>query len=97
MTDNSDKLCIDLCSGLGGFSRAFKDAGWEVVTVDVEERFLPTVVADVRNLGSRTLELATKKKSFRAYAKVIVLSSPPCTFFSRAAGLGIIREGTGRV
>ena len=40
------RLSIELCSGLKGFSQAFADAGWEVVTVDVDPSFAPSIVAD---------------------------------------------------
>lgn len=45
------KLCIDLCAGLGGFSRAFKtDPEWEVITVEINKKQKPTICADVRHL-----------------------------------------------
>lgn len=45
------KLCIDLCSGKGGFSSAFKnDVTWDVVTVELKKSFKPTICADVRHL-----------------------------------------------
>ena len=48
---STKKLCIDLCSGLGGFSQAFRDdPAWEVITVDINPKFKPTIVADVCNL-----------------------------------------------
>jgi site-specific DNA-cytosine methylase len=68
------KLCIDLCSGLGGFSQAFKDdPEWEVVTMDIEPKFKPTIVADVNCLPF--------KKDLKPDA---LLMSPPCERFSRA-------------
>lgn len=67
------KHCIDLFAGLGGFSQAFEDAdGWEVTTVDVEERFDPDVQIDVMELGSRGTD------------PDVVLASPPCVDFSVA-------------
>lgn len=41
-------LMLDVCSGLGGASQAFVNAGWRVVTVDVDPRFNPEIVADIR-------------------------------------------------
>jgi site-specific DNA-cytosine methylase len=68
-------VCLDLFAGLGGFSAAFEDADeWEVVTVDVEERFEPDIQADVLNLRPGDLPDAD-----------VVLASPPCTQFSMAA------------
>jgi site-specific DNA-cytosine methylase len=48
------------------------DRGWQVVRVDLEERFRPDVVGDVRSL------------SFREGSFDLVWGSPPCTEFSRA-------------
>jgi len=78
------RLCIDLCSGRGGFSQAFVQAGWEVVTVDIESKFNPTICADVTALSAEKIEEATAKKSFAAYDRIIVLASPPCERFSLA-------------
>lgn len=69
------RVCLDLFSGLGGFSAAFHDSDeWRVVTVDVEERFTPDIQADVMDLRPRDLPDAD-----------VVLASPPCTAFSMAA------------
>ena len=77
-------LCIDLCSGRGGFSRAFVEAGWEVITVDNDWKFKPTIVSDVTRLTSKEIEAKTKLGSFGKYEKVVVLASPPCERFSLA-------------
>lgn len=81
----SDGLCIDLCSGLGGFSRAFVDAGWEVVTVDVEPKFKPTICADVTTMTVQDIEKVLRLGSLGAYSLVVVVASPPCERFSLAA------------
>jgi hypothetical protein len=66
---------LDLCSGLGGASRAFADRGHEVITVDINRKFKPTIVADVRHFTGF-------ENSFD-----VVLAGPPCQGFS-LAGLG---------
>lgn len=69
------RVCLDLFSGLGGFSSAFVDASeWEVVTVDINDEFDPDVCADVLDLRPDDLPQAD-----------VVLSSPPCKTFSFAA------------
>lgn len=69
------KHVLDLFSGLGGFSAAFEDAdGWEVTTVDTEERFDPDVVADVLEL--RPTDFDTDYD--------VVLAGHPCTIFTTA-------------
>lgn len=76
-SDNSgnERICLDLFAGLGGFSQAFEDAdGWEVVTVELEDRFDPDIQADIMQLRPGDLTDAD-----------LVLASPPCTQFSMAA------------
>jgi hypothetical protein len=69
------RTCLDLFAGLGGFSQAFEDAdGWRVVQVDIEERFDPDIQADVMDLRPADLP-----------APDLVLASPPCNVFSKAA------------
>ena len=70
------KLCIDLCSGLGGLSQAFMDAGWEVVRVDNDPKFAPDILADVREL--------LKDEAFMALRPYVILTSPPCERLSKA-------------
>jgi hypothetical protein len=66
---------LDLFCGLGGFSAAFADAeDWSVTTVDIEERFDPDIQADVMDLRPSDLPDAD-----------VVLASPPCTRFGKAA------------
>jgi len=69
------RVCLDLFAGLGGFSQAFEDADeWRVVQVDIEERFEPDIRADVLDL--RPADLPDPD---------VVLASPPCNVFSKAA------------
>lgn len=65
---------LDLFSGLGGFSQAFRDRGHEVVTVDIDAEFRPSIRGDVRYLPIKR----------GAYFDVI-LASPPCDEFSKAS------------
>ena len=68
---------LDLFSGLGGWSQAFKDRGHEVVTVDIEKRFNPTICKDIMELTS---------KDFEQYGQFdVILASPPCNCFSIAS------------
>jgi hypothetical protein len=41
---------LDLCCGLKGASRDFKDNGWDVLTVDFNPKFSPDIVADINDL-----------------------------------------------
>lgn len=64
---------LDLCSGLGGASQAFRDRGHDVTTLDIDSRFKPDLCMDVRKYHGR-------KGSFD-----VVLAAPPCTVFSVAS------------
>ena len=61
---------LDLFSGRGGFSEAFKQRGHEVLRVDIDPRFKPDICADILNF------------SIRGFWDII-LASPPCTEFTR--------------
>lgn len=67
-------LCIDLGSGLGGASASFVDAGWDVVRLDFDRAFRPTVQADYTHLPFRS-NLRPR----------IVIAAPDCAKFSMAA------------
>ena len=69
---------LDLFSGLGGFSSAFKERGHEVVTVDIEPKFNPDLVADILNIEPE--HLLGRFGYFN-----IILASPPCDCFSVAS------------
>jgi hypothetical protein len=67
-------IVLDLFSGLEGWSQAAKDRGHKVVTVDFEERFSPTICADI---------LTVSAEDILKYGRPdVVLASPPCNCFS---------------
>lgn len=68
---------LDLFTGLGGFSEAFRDRGHEVVTLDIEQEFKPLVCADIRKV-----EFPSLPPLDRGFD--VVLASPPCEMFSLA-------------
>lgn len=67
---------LDIFSGLDGFSQPFKDRGHEVITIDINPRFKPSILADARKIRYPSLSLNGKFD--------VVLASPPCEMFSRA-------------
>lgn len=81
------RVCLDLFSGLGGFSSAFEESDeWDVVTVDVEPDFEPDICADVMDLRPSDLPDAD-----------VILASPPCTYFSTVRlqwGRSFLADGT---
>lgn len=62
---------LDLCSGLGGASQPALDRGWKVIRVDIEPKFKPDIVADVRALPLKPFHVD------------VLWASPPCQEFSR--------------
>jgi hypothetical protein len=62
---------LDLCSGLGGASQPALDRGWRVVRVDIDRRFKPDIVADVRSLPLKPFQVD------------VLWASPPCQEFSK--------------
>ena len=75
---------LDLFSGLGGWSQAFKDRGHSVTTVDIEPKFKPTICEDIMNLKVIGREIITPDLLFYGQFD-IVLASPPCNCFSIAS------------
>lgn len=77
-------MCLDLFSGLGGFSAAFRDSDdWQVYTVDIDPEFDPDLCADVMELRPADVLDAIDLDRGEIDA-LVVLASPPCTVFSPA-------------
>ena len=73
------KLCLDLCAGLGGFSRAFKERpDWKVITVDINPKFKTTMVLDLIDV----VEHPENHEDFWSLKPDIILASPPCERWS---------------
>jgi site-specific DNA-cytosine methylase len=84
-------LCLDLCSGTGGFSQAFLNAGWDVIRIDNNERFknVPnTIIADVCDIPNVLKIISNRKVN-------VILVSPPCERFSLMGG-SWPKEGIGK-
>lgn len=67
----SELVWLDLCSGLGGASQPALDRGWHVIRVDIDARFKPDIVADVRALPLKPFHVD------------VLWASPPCNDFSK--------------
>ena len=75
------KVCLDLCAGRGGFSRAFRDSpDWTVMTVDINPRFKPDMVIDLVD----AVENPQKYGDFWNLKPDVILASPPCERWSIA-------------
>lgn len=69
--DQKPLLMIDLCSGLEGACQAMKSNGWQVITVDVDCKFNPDIIADIRTW------------SWDGRRPDLMWFSPPCNEFAR--------------
>jgi hypothetical protein len=78
--------CLDLFSGRGGFSAAFRDdPDWSVTEVDIAAEHNPDIEADIMELQPSDLPEAD-----------VILASPPCTDFSPVAwshGVRVTQNG----
>jgi len=80
---------IELFCGTGVVSRAFRDAGYDTLTVDSDPRFCADIIRDV-------LKLYPKHIPKRFHEPHVIWASPPCTFFSKVRaryGWGWKKEG----
>ena len=66
---------LDLFSGTGSWSAPFAELGWEVITLDHNPRFRPTICANI---------LEWNPHEFPPGYFDVILASPPCHAFSRA-------------
>tara|TARA_Y100000004_G_C8954706_1_gene430225 strand:- start:3209 stop:3844 length:636 start_codon:yes stop_codon:yes gene_type:complete len=76
--------CLDLCSGLGGFSQAFVDAaGWEVMRIENNPLLADvphTEIMCVKEFRDNLHEMI--ERGFKPDFVDLVLASPPCLEFS---------------
>ena len=50
MSKTTTGRMLDLCCGKKGASKEFVKAGWDVLTVDIDPKFNPDIIADIINL-----------------------------------------------
>jgi len=67
-------VLLELYSGTGSVGRAFRDMGWEVISVDIDPKTDCTLCMDVRDLTARQLPAQPD----------LIWASPVCTHYSRA-------------
>ena len=66
---------LELFCGTKSVGRAFEQFGWEVVSVDIDPKFEPTIVADIRTWDP---------SCFPPGHFAAIHASPPCTEYSCA-------------
>lgn len=72
------RVCVDLFSGLGGFSQAFLDRGWTVYRYDNDKQFAKVPCTHIVDVWDLTPEIIKGKHE----TIDILLISPPCNCFS---------------
>ena len=75
-TGMAKRRMLDLFCGTGSVGDVFRDAGFEVISVDMDARWKPTICVDVMDWDYRS---AFPPGYFTAIA-----ASPPCTEYSIA-------------
>jgi site-specific DNA-cytosine methylase len=63
-------IFLDMFCGLKGASSSFKDAGWEIISIDIDPKFNPSVVADIKDW------------SYQGDNVTFLWASPPCDEFT---------------
>ena len=69
------RLLLELFSGTGSIGRAFRDRGWDVLSVDNDPKAHASIRKDVLELDAADLE---------GKHVALVWASPPCTNYSNA-------------
>ena len=72
---------LDLCCGRKGVTREFQKAGHEVVTVDINPKFNPDIIADINNLHLESpgdYDLIWASPVCNEYTKVALPASWKC-------------------
>jgi len=65
-------ILLELFSGTGSIGKVAKKLGLEVISIDIVEKFKPSIVADLLTFDYKTLPIPD-----------YIWASPPCTSFSK--------------
>ena len=68
---------LEVYSGTGSVGKPFKEAGHEVISIDIDPRFEPTICDDIFNIDYTTLPIPD-----------VIWCSPPCCQYARCRTRG---------
>jgi hypothetical protein len=66
-------MFLELFSGTGSVSKPFRENGWDVISVDLDHRYNPEIVADIMTWDYTNIQTPD-----------IIWASPPCILYSIA-------------
>jgi len=73
---------LDLFSGLAGWSEPWKEAGHEVITLDIEPSFGAHLQMDILEYAGHPMLYMNNGRSSDFWSPDVILASPPCESFS---------------
>lgn len=72
-------VILDLCGGTGSWSQPYRDAGYDVLTIDLGDAATPAVEQDYPGLIREDVRLWQPPRGLKVHG---ILAAPPCTAFS---------------